>query len=127
MNGLNFVIQKWTPFSDSYSVVITHIDQWVRVPRLPWEFWDIDSLTDLLKTVSPVVRVDQNTLLRLKGKFARICLNIDITHPLPGSLTIARGSFSMRVPLIYEGLHEVCPLCGGESHQLDNCPKLPAQ
>ena len=74
-----------------------------------------------------MVRVDQNTLLRLKGKFARVCLNIDITHPLPGSLTIAREGLSMRVPLIYEGLHEVCPLCGGESHQLDSCPKLPTQ
>ncbi|KAJ8424036.1 hypothetical protein Cgig2_032185 [Carnegiea gigantea] len=67
INGLNFVIQKWTPFFDSYSAVITHIDQWVRVPRLPWKFWDIDSLTVLLKPVGTVVRVDQNTLLRLKG------------------------------------------------------------
>lgn len=33
----------------------------------------------------------------------------------------------MRVSLIYEGLHEVCPLCRGDSHQLDNCPKLPSQ
>jgi len=29
------------------------------------------------------------------------------------------------VPLIDERLHEVCPLCGGESHQLQTCPKLP--
>lgn len=127
MNGLNFVVQKWTPFFDSYSTTINRIDQWVGVPRLPWEFWDHTSLTELLKPVGPIVRVDQNTLLRLKGKFARVCLNIDITHPLPGSLTIAREGLSMRVPLIYEGLHEVCPLCGGESHQLDSCPKLPSQ
>jgi len=31
---------------------------------------------------------------------------------------------SMRVTLIYEGLHEVCPLCGGNSHLLDAYPKL---
>ena len=31
----------------------------------------------------------------------------------------------LRIPLIYEGLHEVCPLCGGESHQLQSCPNLP--
>jgi len=74
-----------------------------------------------------MVRVDQNTLPRLKGKFARVCLNIDITHPLPRSLTIAREGLSTRVPLIYEGLHEVCPLCGGESHQLDSYRKLPTQ
>lgn len=127
INGLNFVIKKWTPFFDSYTVIITRIDQWVTVPRLSWEFWDQDSLRELLKPVGTIVRIDQNTLLRLKGKFARVCLNIDITQPFPGSLTIARDGLSMRVPLIYEGLHEVCPLCGGESHQLASCPKLPAQ
>jgi len=31
---------------------------------------------------------------------------------------------AVRVPVIYEGLHEVCPLCGGKSHQLEVCPKL---
>lgn len=60
-----------------------------------------------------IVRVDQNTLLRLKGKFARVCVNLDITKPLPGSITITAGELSMREPIIYEGLHEVCPLCGG--------------
>ncbi|KAJ8438729.1 hypothetical protein Cgig2_013775 [Carnegiea gigantea] len=54
-------------------------------------------------------------------------LSGDITHPLPASLTIARGNFSMRVPLIYEGLHKVLPLCGEESQQHETCPKLPAQ
>jgi len=97
------------------------------VPRLPWEFWDHDSLTELLKPIRPIIRVYQNTLLRLKGKFARVYLNIDITHPLPGSLTIAREGLSMRMPLIYKGLYEVCPLCRGESYQLDSCPKPPSQ
>jgi len=95
--------------------------------RLLWEFWDQDSLTELLKPVGTMVRVDQNTLLRLKGKFVHVCLNIDVTHPLPESITIAREGWSVKVPLVYEGLHEVYPLCGGESHQLDSCPKLPAQ
>lgn len=97
------------------------------VPRLSWEFWDQDSLRELLKPVGTIVRTNQNTLLRLKGKFALVCLNIDITQPFPGSLTLARDGLSMRVPLIYKGLHEVCALCGGESHQLASCPKLPAQ
>ncbi|KAJ8433860.1 hypothetical protein Cgig2_032071 [Carnegiea gigantea] len=106
MNGLNFVVKKWAPFFNSYTAVIHRIDQWVRVPRLPWEFWDQDSLTELLTPIGTMVRADQNTLLRLKSKFARVCLNTDITHPLPGSLTIAREGLSMRVPLICEGLHE---------------------
>jgi len=52
-------------------------------------------------------------------------MNIDITQPLSGSLTVTNEGHSMCVPLIYEDLHEVCPLCGGDSHQLDSCHKLP--
>jgi len=71
-----------------------------------------------------VVCIDQNTLLRLKGKFARVCVNIDVTKPLPRSITVSRAEGCLRVPVIYEGLHEVCPLCGGESHQLQSYPKF---
>jgi len=89
------------------------------------EFWEGDFLADLLREVGPITRVDHNTTLRLKGRFARVCVNIDITRPLPRSLTITNCGLSTRVPLIYEGLNEVCPLCGGHSHQLEACPNLP--
>ena len=70
-------------------------------------------LAALLLAVGIIIRVNQNTLLCLKGKFSRVCVNVDITRPFPGNITIARDGFSARVPLIYEGLHEVCPLWGG--------------
>ena len=52
---------------------------------------------------------------------------MNIIEPLPGSLVISFKGKTMKVPLIYEGLHEVCALFGSESHQIDSCPKLPAQ
>jgi len=119
------VLVPWVPFFDPYTTPITRVDQWLRIPRLPWELWEAAFLTELLKNIGSVVRVDQNTLLRLKGKFARVCINIDITKPLSGSITVARVEGCLKVPLIYEGLHEVCPLCGGDSHLLQTCPKLP--
>lgn len=33
----------------------------------------------------------------------------------------------MKVPLIYEGLYEVCALCDSDSRQTDSCPELPIQ
>ena len=110
------MLLPWTPFFDPYNTLITRVDQWIRIPRLPWELWEIDYLTDIFKHVGQVIKLDRNTLLRLKGKFAPICINLDITKPLLGSLTVSRLGSSLRVPLIYEGLHEVFPLCGGESH-----------
>lgn len=38
VNGLNFVLQKWSTCFDSYIASITKIGQRVKVPRLPCEF-----------------------------------------------------------------------------------------
>jgi len=125
VSGLNFVLIPCVPFFDPYNTQISRVDQWIRFPRLPWEFWEAEYIAELLKCVGSVARIDQNTLLRLKGKFARVCVNIEVTKPLPGRITVSRAEGCLRVPLIYKGLHEVCPLCGGESYQLQTFPKLP--
>lgn len=124
MNGLNFMLSYWLPCFDPYSTCIDMVDQWVRVARLPWEFWEYVTLVNLLKPVGEVIKVDQTTLLRLNGKFDRVCDNIDVIEPLPGSLVISFKGKSMKVPLIYEGLYEVCALCGSESHQIEACLNL---
>lgn len=125
VNGLNLVLSPWLRFFNPYSTCIDRVDQWVRVPRLPWEFWEHDTLVCLPKPVGKVIKVDQTTLLRLKGKFARVCVNIDVTEPLPGSLVICFQGKSMKVPLIYEGLHVIYALCVSESHQIEVCAYLP--
>lgn len=40
VKGLNLVLSAWKPFFDPYSATVAHVDQWVRIPRLPWEFWE---------------------------------------------------------------------------------------
>jgi len=90
-------------------------------------FWNLDTLTNLLKPVGNVIKVYQKTPLRLKGKFARVCVNLDIIEPLPSSLIVSFEGRSMKIPLIYEGLHEVCVLCGSDEHQIESCILLPTQ
>lgn len=57
--------------------------------------------------------MDYFTLERQIGKFARLCINIDVTKPLRGNLNLAQL-------IIYEGLHEICAYCGDEEHKLEN-------
>ena len=38
---------------------------------------------------------------------------------------MAREGGCLRVPIIYEWLHEVCTLCARDSHQLEACINLP--
>lgn len=90
-------VTPWLPFFDPSSTYIDSVDQWVRVPRLPCKLWDHDTLINLLKPVGNVIKVYQTTLFYLKGKFARACVNIDITEPLSGSLVISFKGKSMKV------------------------------
>lgn len=126
VKGLNLVLSAWKPYFDPYSATISRVDQWDRILRLPWEFWEQETLADILRNVGNMVCVDHNTLLRQKEKFTRVCLNIDISKPLPGTLRIPTPFRELSIPLIYEGLHEVCALCESNAHSLDQCPKVPS-
>ena len=125
VKGLNFVLCSWVPYFDPYSASVERIDKWARISRLPCEFWAEHTLIQLLKPIGDVVRVDHNTLLRKKSRFARVCVNIDVTKPLPGTLSIPTPKTLLKIPITYEGLHEVCALCGGSDHLLELCPRLP--
>jgi len=112
---------------DPFSATIQRIDQWIKITRLPLELWEEDTLKQLLQHVGNFIRVDDITLNRSKGKYARVCLNIDITKPLRGSLFIPlpNNTQPLEVPISYEGLHEVCALCGSNAHALESCPETP--
>lgn len=43
------------------------------------------------KLVGTPVRVDMNTLNAERGKFARICVELDLTKPVLGKLLFTRG------------------------------------
>ena len=125
VKGLNLVLSAWVPFFYPYFASIVKVDQWVRISCLPWEFWVEQILTNLLKPIGEVIRIDHNTLLWKKGRFARVCVNIDISKPLPGTLSIPTPLTHLKIPISYKGLHEVCALCGDHDHLLELCPRLP--
>lgn len=64
------------------------------------------------------VKVDDTSLSRTRGKFARACVEIDLAAPLLPSLTI----FDFAQQVEYEGLHLICFQCGRYGHRGDTCP-----
>jgi len=62
VNRLNFVLLPWVPFFDPFQTNIDKVDQWIRISRLPWEFWEQASLESLLNNVGTLLRIDHNTL-----------------------------------------------------------------
>lgn len=50
---------------------------------------------------------------------------MDFTKPLRGTLTIPTSKAILSLPISFEGLHEVCVICGRTAHALDTCPNIP--
>lgn len=61
-----------------------------------------------------------------KAQFARVCLNIDITKPVPRSIKLFYENEVSEFFLSYEGVYEACPVCGGKDHTLNAFPLKPA-
>jgi hypothetical protein len=53
------------------------------------------------------VKVDENALTHEHGKYARLCVQVDLTKPLLTMFTIKGRKYNME----YEGLHMLCLTC----------------
>lgn len=63
------------------------------------------------------IRVDQATSLVSRGKFARICVEVDIPKPL-----LTKFMLRIKVRKIeYKGIHLICFKCGVYGHHQENC------
>lgn len=75
---------------------------------LPVEYYTSIWLEHAGDRIGRTVKVDRNTLMTSRGKFARVCVEVDLTKPLRAGYKI-RGETH---PLRYEGLHDLCFVCG---------------
>ncbi|KAI9124344.1 hypothetical protein K1719_004266 [Acacia pycnantha] len=55
---------------------------WVRFPDLPAPLFDKKFLLNLGNSIGRAIRLDIHTAQRARGKFARMCVELDLTKPL---------------------------------------------
>lgn len=54
------------------------------------------------------VKIDRTTGGVMKGKYARVCIELDLNKPLVPSISI----YGRIQQVEYEGLHKICFQCG---------------
>ena len=64
------------------------------------------------------MRVDFNIAAGTRGKFARLCIQIDIDKPLTRTVRVGKT----RLAVIYEGVSLLCFHCGKIGHRREWCP-----
>ncbi|KAK2638984.1 hypothetical protein Ddye_026779 [Dipteronia dyeriana] len=110
-------IQKWRSNFVPGEEEIQKMPVWVRLSKLPIEWIDVDLVRSMSGMLCNTYKVDPITESQARGRFAWICVEIDITKPLKSSPDV--DDRSIRVEK--ENLGLICFKCGRVGHSKDNC------
>ncbi|XP_056698182.1 uncharacterized protein [Spinacia oleracea] len=90
---------------------------WIRFPELPVEYYDKQALFEIAKVVGTPIRVDYATDNLTRARYARVCLDLDLSKSLVTSVWVV--SQWQRVE--YENIHSLCFTCGKIGHSKEKC------
>lgn len=91
---------------------------WVWFAGLPIEYCDEKILDFIGDRIGRTIKVDKNTLSVERGKYARLCVEVDLSKPLLAKFEIKERQYKIE----YEGLHFLCLTCGRLGHYTEGCP-----
>ncbi len=111
-------LRPWTPNFRASTASVSSIVVWVRLPELPVEYYHKEALLLIASGLGPVLRVDVNTATGTRGRFARICIQLDLEKPLARTIRVGKA----KVAVIYEGIGLLCFQCGKIGHRKEWCP-----
>ncbi|KAI9119067.1 hypothetical protein K1719_009742 [Acacia pycnantha] len=73
------IVQRWRPNFNPWKVDLQcHIAAWIRLPNVPFEFYNVESLRRIGNMIGKMIKVDRTTSIYDKGGFACICVEIDL-------------------------------------------------
>ena len=98
------LLKKWTPLFDADSERLETMLVWVRLPRLPWEFWNPNSLRDLGNALGVFLEVDLSFMKTRRKTIARILVSLNIRTYLREQINIIWGDSVRNKLLDCEGL-----------------------
>ena len=113
-------LRAWEPYFKPNAIACSKVVVWACLLRLPREFYDMGVLKDIGNAISPVLRIDAITASGTHGRYARICVQVDLVKPLVRRVFI--GRFGQEV--LYEDISSLCFACGRLGHRKEACPYL---
>ena len=116
-------VRTWSPEFVASEAKIETTLVWLRFPDLNMAFFDESLLLAMASTMGRPLKVDTTTLTADRGRFARVCVEINLNTPVVGKFWLLNKWYHVE----YEGLHLVCAHCGCYGHLKRDCPSKPAE
>ena len=111
------LVQRWRPLFQPEWKAVQRMAVWVCIPDLSMELYNPKFLWGVGEKIGTMLKVDELTSIHSRGKFARICVEVDLRKKSIPSFTALGRDFRVE----YEGLHLICFGCGRYGHRMENC------
>lgn len=115
--GSYLMVKAWAPEFDPLRDDIVTTPVWVRVSNISVNFYHRSILMGIARGLGKPIKVDSTTLNFERARFARVCVEVNLKKPLKGTVMI-NGE---RYYVSYEGLTNICSLCGLYGHMMHAC------
>nr|XP_009785460.1 PREDICTED: uncharacterized protein LOC104233720 [Nicotiana sylvestris] len=93
---------------------------WIKHSQLPTKFYDTTILEQADNKVGKLLKIDTCTSSTLRGRYARICVQVPLDIPVTTKVIISTHNQA----LVYEGEGVLCTGCGRIGHTLRSCEFL---
>lgn len=113
-------VQSWKLNFDPFHDYIKKMVVWIRLPFFPFEHYQSDILFRIGNLVRKTLKVDHTTEMAQRGKFAHLCIEIDVSKPLVSRIVV--GVRPQKVE--YKGVGIIYFSCRCIGHEEDSYPVI---
>jgi hypothetical protein len=92
--------------------------------NLPQEYWRKTTLFEIASGLGTSLAIDESTLSRRFGIFARDLVDVDLSEQLFNTVVVERDESALSIDVVYEKQPSFCANCKSLGHSLQNCMKL---
>ncbi|XP_068504205.1 uncharacterized protein [Phaseolus vulgaris] len=111
----------WTKDFVPATMKSTKAQTWVRIYHLPLEYWKPKTIYSIVRGLGTPLSLDEHTMRKNRGMFARVLVDIDLLSPLSDQLLVERPDFAFVAGVEYEWLPPFCSHCKMIGHELAQC------
>lgn len=113
-------VLKWTPdFTSDHEPPVAPI--WVSFNHLPIHLFQQGPLLSVASLIGRPLKIDAAIRSLARPSVARVCIEVNLLHPLPKRIWIGQGASGFWQPIAYEKLPSYCSLCSRIGHADSDC------
>ncbi|KAI0500184.1 hypothetical protein KFK09_018393 [Dendrobium nobile] len=123
--GKPFILQRWSPKFQPVRDESAFIPIWIKIINLPLALWTPAGISRIASYVGIPISVDTLTANRTRLTFARVCVQINKSSPLPEVIPIEIDGDDIDLKVVYDWKPSPCEGCSSLFHPFSLCSSNP--